>query len=60
MSQSHNAIPLVPFDATRYLTNDAAITEYIAVALESGNADLLRLALADVTQAQRKAEEGQA
>lgn len=59
MSQPHNAIPLVPFDATRYLTNGAAITEYIAAALESGNADLLRLALADVTQAQRKAEEGQ-
>ncbi|WP_310567196.1 hypothetical protein [Hydrogenophaga sp.] len=58
MSQSHNAIPVVPFDATRYMTNDAAITEYIAAALETGNADFLRLAFVDVTQARHKAEEG--
>lgn len=60
MSQPHNAIPVVPFDATRYLTNDTAITEYIAAVLETGNADLLRLALTDVNKARHKAEEGPA
>lgn len=60
MSPSHNAIPLLPFDATRYLTSVAAMTEYIAAALESGNADLLVLALADVNQAQHKTAEGPA
>jgi probable addiction module antidote protein len=42
---------LLPFDAARYLTDDAAIADYITAALESGDADLLLLALGDVARA---------
>jgi probable addiction module antidote protein len=42
---------LVPFDAARYLTDDAAVAEYMAAVLESDDPDLLLLALADVARA---------
>jgi hypothetical protein len=42
---------LTPFDAARYLTEDAAIAEYMTAILETGDSDLLLLALADVARA---------
>jgi probable addiction module antidote protein len=42
---------LLPFDATRYLTDDAAVAEYMTAVLETGDADLLLMALGDVARA---------
>jgi len=42
---------LLPVDAARYLTNDAAIAEYMTVVLEMDDPDLLLLALGDVARA---------
>jgi probable addiction module antidote protein len=42
---------LLPFDAARYLTDEAAIAEYINASLETGEPDLLRTALDDVARA---------
>ena len=39
------------FDASRYLTDDAAIAEYVTAILEEGNPDLLLLALGDIARA---------
>jgi probable addiction module antidote protein len=47
---------LIPFDATRYLTDDEAIAEYIDAALEEDDVDLLLLALADVARARGMAQ----
>jgi probable addiction module antidote protein len=47
---------LIPFDAARYLTNDEAIAEYVAAVLESGDADLLILALGDIARARGMAQ----
>ena len=47
---------LVPFDAARYLDNDKAIAEYMTAVLETGDADLLLLALADVARAKGMAQ----
>lgn len=47
---------LLPFDAARYLTDDAAIAEYVAAVLEDGNPDLLLLALGDVARARGMAQ----
>ena len=49
-------VTLRPFDATRYLTDDAAIAEYLTAALESGDPDFLLLALADVARARGMAQ----
>ncbi len=51
MTKSKKATSLVPFDAARYLTDDAAVAEYMTAVLETGDADLLLLALADVARA---------
>jgi probable addiction module antidote protein len=51
MSKSRVSPKLVPFDATRYLTDDAAIAEYITAVLEADDPDLLLLALGDVARA---------
>ena len=48
---STKPLKLVPFDATRYLTDEAAIAEYISAVLESGDNDLLLMALGDVARA---------
>jgi probable addiction module antidote protein len=40
-----------PFDASKYLTDDTAIAEYLAAALEDENPDLFLLALGDVAKA---------
>ncbi len=47
---------LLPFDAARYLTDDEAITEYMTVALETGDPDLLLAALGDVARARGMAQ----
>ena len=49
-------IKLLPFDAARYLNDDAAITEYMAAVLETGDPDLLLLALGDVARARGMAQ----
>jgi DNA-binding phage protein len=41
---------LLPFDAARYLTDDAAVAEYMTAVLETEDADLLLLALGDVAK----------
>lgn len=43
-------VKLLPFDVTRYLTNDAAIAEYMTAVLETGDPQLLVLALSDVAE----------
>lgn len=42
---------LVAFDATRYLTDDVAVAEYVTAVLETGDTDLLLLALSDIARA---------
>ena len=44
-------IKLLPFDATRYLTDDKAIAEYMTAVLEANDPDLLLAALGDVARA---------
>lgn len=39
------------FDPARYLTDDAAIAEYMTAILEEGDPDLLLLALGDIARA---------
>ena len=56
MSKVKSKKKLVPFDAARYLTDDAAIAEYMSAVLESGDPDLLLLALSDVARARGMAE----
>ena len=47
---------LLPFDAARYLTDDAAVAEYVSAVLEAGDPDLLLLALGDVARARGMAQ----
>ena len=47
---------LVPFDSARYLTDDAAIAEYMSAVFETGDSDLLLLALSDVARARGMAQ----
>jgi probable addiction module antidote protein len=47
---------LVPFDPTRYLTDDAARAEYMTAVLETEDPDLLLLALSDIARARGMAE----
>ena len=47
---------LLPFDAARYLTDDAAVAEYLNAVLESGDSDLLLLALGDIARARGMAQ----
>lgn len=42
---------LLPFDAARYLTDDAAAAEYMTAVLETDDPDLLLHALGDVARA---------
>ena len=51
MSKTRNPEKLVPFDAARYLTDDAAVAEYMTAILETDDPDLLLLALGDVARA---------
>ena len=56
MSKAKASTKLLPFDAARYLNDDAAIAEYITAILETGDADLLLLALGDVARARGMAQ----
>lgn len=56
MSEAKSSTKLLPFDAARYLTDDAAIAEYITAVLETGDSDLLLLALGDVARARGMAQ----
>lgn len=56
MTKTKPSTKLLPFDAARYLTDDATIAEYITAVLETGDADLLLLALGDVARARGMAQ----
>lgn len=56
MSKSKGRAKLVPFDAARYLTDDAAVAEYVTAVLEADDPELLLLALADIARARGMAE----
>jgi len=56
MSKAKTKVKLTPFDAARYLTDDAAVAEYMTAILETGDPDLLLLALADVARARGMAQ----
>ena len=47
---------LLPFDAARYPTDDAAVAEYMTAVLETDDVDLLPLALGDVARARGMAQ----
>jgi probable addiction module antidote protein len=47
---------LLPFDAARYLTDDAAVAEYMNAVLEADDPDLLLLALGDIARARGMAQ----
>ena len=54
--KSKPGVKLLPFDASRYLTSEAAVAEYMAAVLESGDPDLVLLALSDVARARGMAQ----
>ena len=56
MSKSKARAKLLPFDAARYLTDDAAVAEYMTAVLETGDPDLLLLALGDIARAKGMAQ----
>jgi probable addiction module antidote protein len=56
MSKAKVPTKLLPFDAARYLTDDAAVAEYMTAVLETDDPDLLLLALADVARARGMAQ----
>jgi probable addiction module antidote protein len=49
-------LKLIPFDAAKYLHNDAAIAEYMDAVLEANEPALLLLALGDVARAKGMAQ----
>ena len=56
MSTTKSKTKLLPFDAARYLTDDAAVAEYMTAVLETDDPDLLLLALGDVARARGMAQ----
>ena len=56
MSTPQIKTKLLPFDAARYLGDDAAIAEYMTVVLETGDTELFLLALSDVARARGMAQ----
>ena len=56
MSKAKAPTKLLPFDAARYLADDAAVAEYMNAVLETEDTDLLLLALADVARARGMAQ----
>ena len=56
MTKAKATRKLVPFDAARYLTDDAAIAEYMTAVFETGDHDLLLLALSDVARSRGMAQ----
>lgn len=55
-TKSKGQLKLLPFDAARYLTDDAAIAEYMTAVLEMDDPDLLLLALGDIARAKGMAQ----
>ena len=53
-TKPHRKLP--PFDAARYLTDAAAVAEYLNTVLETGDSDLLLMALGDVARARGMAQ----
>jgi len=51
MKKAKTSRKLLPFDAARYLTDEAAIAEYMTAVLEANEPDLLLLALGDIARA---------
>ena len=51
MKTTKKAPKLIPFDAARYLGDEAAIAEYMTIVLEADDPDLLLLALSDIARA---------
>lgn len=47
---------LLPFDAARYLTDDAAIAEYMTIVLETDDPELFLLAMGDIARAKGMAQ----
>jgi probable addiction module antidote protein len=47
---------LAPFDAAKYLTNRKVIAAYVTEALESGDAELVAIAIGDVARARGMTE----
>jgi probable addiction module antidote protein len=56
MRTAKTQVKLTSFDAARYLTDDASVAEYMTAILETGDPDLLLLALADVARARGMAQ----
>lgn len=56
MKKARGKTKLLPFDASRYLTDDAAVAEYLTAVLETNDPDLLLLALADIARARGMAQ----
>jgi probable addiction module antidote protein len=56
VKKSESKTKLLPFDAARYLKDDAAIAEYMSAVLESDDPDLLLLALGDIARAKGMAQ----
>jgi probable addiction module antidote protein len=56
MTKAKNPRKLLPFDAARYLTDDAAVAEYVNAVLEADDPDVLLLALGDIARARGMAE----
>jgi probable addiction module antidote protein len=56
MKKSKAPAKPVSFDAARYLSDDARVAEYITAVLETGDPDLLLLALGDVARARGMAQ----
>ena len=56
MSTTKTKSKLLPFDAARYLTDGAAVAEYMTAVLETEDPDLLLLALGDVARARGMAQ----
>ncbi len=56
MKKSATVRKLLPFDAARYLTDDAAVAEYMNAVLESDDPNLLLLALGDIARARGMAQ----
>ena len=56
MTKAKISTKLLPFDAARYLTNDAAIAEYVTAVLEADDPDLLLPALSDIARARGMAQ----
>src|SRR3954467_2266113 len=56
MGTSKSKPKLLPFDAARYLTDDAAIAEYMTAVLETEDTDLVLLAMSDIARAKGMAQ----